>query len=173
MPNINLNAGGIVGALVCGGALAGLLFLVFGADERLPKGIAMALVFGVVVGGLAGNFLWSSLFGASSPWKEGGIYSIDNGNGSFGIVKILKLDPGIVHVRVYRNTFPFRPFAINTHELTLGRVDDPQGFGMGHLPMSEASFRSWNAALLAETAVSQEELEGYNMWKQAGGGVFG
>ena len=104
---------------------------------------------------------------------EGGIYSIDNGDGKFGVVKILKLEPGIVHVRVYKNKFASRPTSVNLDELSLGRVKDKDGFGMGHLPISEKDFKGWKAVLLTQSEVKGDELDGYKMWKEAGGGVFG
>jgi hypothetical protein len=110
--------------------------------------------------------------GANSM-TEGGIYSIDNGDSKFGVVKILKLEPGIVHVRVYKNKFASRPSTIKVDELSLGSVKDKDGFGMGHLPISENDFKGWKAVLLLKTEVRPEELEGYKLWKEAGGGVFG
>ncbi|MBI3410322.1 MAG: hypothetical protein HY040_18440 [Planctomycetes bacterium] len=104
---------------------------------------------------------------------EGGIYSIDNGDGKYGVVKILKLEPGVVHVRVYKNKFAARPNSIKVEELSLGSVKDKDGFGLGHLPISERDFKSWKAVLLATTEVRAEELDGYQLWKEAGGGVFG
>jgi hypothetical protein len=110
--------------------------------------------------------------GANSM-TEGGIYSIDNGDGKFGVVKILKLEPGIVHVRVYKNKYAFRPSTIKVEELSLGGINDKDGFGMGHLPINENDFKGWKAVLLNKTEVNLEELEGYQVWKEAGGGVFG
>ena len=105
--------------------------------------------------------------------NEGGIYSIDNGDGKFGVVKILKLEPGIVHVRVYKNKFASRPSSVKLDELSLGSVKDKDGFGMGHLPISERDFKGWKAVLLMQSEVKADELEGYKLWKEAGGGVFG
>jgi hypothetical protein len=105
--------------------------------------------------------------------KEGGIYSIDNGDGKFGIVKILKLESGIVHVRIYKEKFATRPESIKVEQLSLGSIKDKDGFGIGHLPISKNDFTGWKAVFLCETEVKEDELEGYNMWKEAGGGVFG
>jgi hypothetical protein len=104
---------------------------------------------------------------------EGGIYSTDSGDGKFGVVKILKLEPGTVHVRVYKNKFASRPTTIKVEELSLGSIKDKDGFGMGHLPIGENDFKAWKPVLLLKTEVKAEELEGYNLWKKAGGGVFG
>ncbi len=114
--------------------------------------------------------------GGGEPIVEGGIYSIESGE-RFGIVKILKLEPGIVHLRVYKNKFASRPTSINVEDLSLGRFKpgstDKDGFGIGHMPIRERDFRGWKPVLLTKTQVTESELEGYKMWKESGGGVFG
>ncbi|HEY1375981.1 MAG TPA: hypothetical protein VGF55_04270 [Gemmataceae bacterium] len=104
---------------------------------------------------------------------EGGVYSIDNGDGTFGVVKVLKLEPGVVHIRVYRNKYAARPTSVELSDLSLGGFDDPGGFGVGHLPISANNVAGWRPVLLAETQVAEDELEGYRLWKESGGGVFG
>jgi hypothetical protein len=123
--------------------------------------------------GILGLFLAVAGCSGGNNMMEGGIYSIDNGDGKFGVVKILKLEPGIVHVRVYKNKFASRPTSVKVDDLSLGNIKDKDGFGMGHLPISENDFKAWKAALLAKTEVKADELEGYKLWKESGGGVFG
>ena len=108
----------------------------------------------------------------AAEWQVGGIYSIASGNGSFGVVKILALEPEIVHVRVYKNKFSSRPETIDLASLSLGSMLDGGDFGMGHLPIGSKSFGEWAPVLVAKTSVADDELEGYNLWKEAGGGVF-
>jgi hypothetical protein len=60
---------------------------------------------------------------------------------------------------------------VNT--LTLGSIHDADGFGVGHLPVTAATFSSWLPMLITRTAVTQEELEGYEEWKKSKGGAFG
>jgi len=103
----------------------------------------------------------------------GGIYSIDRGDGTFGIVKLLVLEDGVAHVRIYKNWFEQRPQTIELDDLSLGGIDDPDGFGIGHIPIPEKDFSSWQPELLTITMVEEEELEGYDIWKESGGGVFG
>src|SRR5438045_3135878 len=76
---------------------------------------------------------------------EGGVYSIDDGGGKFEVVKIFKLEPGIVHVHVYKNKFAARPTTIRLEELLLGSINYPDGFGMGHLSLTEKDFAGWKA----------------------------
>ena len=88
------------------------------------------------------------------------------------MAKVLVVDPGVVHVRVYKNRFESRPDSVDVTALTLGTIHDADGFGMGHLPISTENFTSWQPVFLVADGVSEKELEGYNMWKEAGGGAF-
>ena len=47
-----------------------------------------------------------------------------------------------------------------------------ESLGMGHLPVSRQSFATWNAAFVQQSTVTPEELEGYEMWRDAEGGYF-
>jgi hypothetical protein len=104
---------------------------------------------------------------------EGGVYSVESGGGAFGVIKILKLEPSTVHVRVYKNKFSSRPTSLKLEELSLGSVKDSDGFGMGHLPIAESEFAGWKPVLVVKSRILEDELEGYKLWKEAGGGVFG
>jgi hypothetical protein len=54
----------------------------------------------------------------------------------------------------------------------LGTIYDADGFGMGHLPLSRKEFRSWQPVFITRTSLSKEELEGYEIGKQLGGGIW-
>ncbi|HET6882181.1 MAG TPA: hypothetical protein VFI31_18600 [Pirellulales bacterium] len=60
MKNINLNPGGLIGAIVCGGIAASFLYLRFSSGPPPESGFPLKLFFlGPVIGGaFAGNFLW-------------------------------------------------------------------------------------------------------------------
>lgn len=122
--------------------------------------------------------------------KAGALYSIYNGDesGGYGAVKILVLEPPIVHIRVYRNTFAVRPAEINPSELTLGAIsidaleeggtvtpqDEELGFGIGHMPIHLRDFLyGWQPVFLMNSPVAEDELEGYEIWRREGGGVWG
>ncbi len=104
--------------------------------------------------------------------KVGGIYSINDGEGRFGIAKILALDEDAVHIRLYKNKFPSRPQTIDLNTLSLGTINDKDVIGIGHLPLSREGFINWQPVFIAEAPVTKEELEGYEMWKDASGGVW-
>jgi hypothetical protein len=103
---------------------------------------------------------------------EGGYYSVIDGD-VFSIAKVLKLDADTVHVRIYKQHFPQRPRSIDPGALTLGTINDEDGFGMGHLPLRLAPFLQREPILVAFSEVTAEELAGYNFWKEtANGGIF-
>jgi hypothetical protein len=131
--------------------------------RKMSRGTAIVLALGLF--GLA-------LSCRRSPdLVVGGIYSIAD-DGRFGVAKLLARDEGICHVRVYKQKFASRPEGVDPSKLSLGTVHDKDGFGMGHLPLGDASFQAWQPVLILKTQVTPEELEGYRMWKDAGGGVF-
>ena len=116
------------------------------------------------------------LVAACSSSKDGpvigGIYTINNGDGSFGVVKVLVVDSKLVHVMVYKNKWETRPTSVDTSTLSLGSITDKDGFGIAHLPLSRETFDKWQPVLVSQQTVSGEELDGYNEWKKDGGGHF-
>ncbi len=110
----------------------------------------------------------------STQLAAGGIYSIRSGAGDFGVAKVLVLDGETIHIRLYKNRFPARPGSIDQSVLTLGTIHDTDGkFGIGHLPIRTVEFKAWQPKLLVMTTVSTNELDGYEEWKQGGGGIWG
>jgi hypothetical protein len=61
---------------------------------------------------------------------------------------------------------------VDPSSLSLGSIKEKDGFGIGHLPMSPKAFAAWQPVFLMETPVVPGELEGYRLWKEAGGGAF-
>ena len=113
-----------------------------------------------------------STLNAPSELFEGAYYSIIDGD-DFSIAKVLKLEPEVIHVRIYKQHFPQRPRSIDPAALTLGSIHDKDGFGMGHLPLRLATFTDREPLFLTHTEVLPNELEGYNLWKEtADGSVF-
>lgn len=64
MNNINLNAGGVIGAIVCGGIAGAFVFSRVEAGE----GGSTKLVIAALIGGaFAGNSLWAFVFKKAEP----------------------------------------------------------------------------------------------------------
>ena len=124
---------------------------------------------------LLGFLVCSMLLGCHSEnarFKASGLYAVKDGKDKFKIAKVLVADKDIVHIRLYKNTFSNRPTTVDPAELSLGSIKDKDGFGMGHLPLGVEAFMAWDPVLLMEAPVTAEELEGYKMWKESGGGAF-
>lgn len=105
---------------------------------------------------------------------EGGLYVISRKVDGYQVVKILKLDEGGVHIRLYSNVYPQPPTNVDESVLYMAGMErkPDEEMGMGHLPISHASFAGWHARFVQQSTVSKEELEGYAMWKEANGGYF-
>jgi hypothetical protein len=106
---------------------------------------------------------------APSELFEGAYYSIVDGD-VFSVAKVLKLEPEIVHVRIYKQHFLQRPRSIDPGTLTLGTIHDKDGFGMGHLPLRLATFMDSEPIFLMHAEVTPQEIAGYNFWKESAGG---
>ncbi len=105
-------------------------------------------------------------------WQAGGLYSTEDEGGQFGIVKVLVVDAGAVHVRVYKQKLCSRPASVDPSMLTLGKLSDKDGFSAGHLPLSWRTFAKWKPILVSQQPVYESELEGYRLWQEANGGIF-
>ena len=110
--------------------------------------------------------------GRSKPYVQGGVYSIKSETG-FGVVKIIAVDGEAVHVRLYKNKLSSRPDKIDPDTLKLGTIHDPDGFGVGHLPLSPREFSSWSPVFVQGSTVSKDEMIGYEEWKKSRGGIWG
>lgn len=88
--------------------------------------------------------------------KPGGIYSCKSGNGDFSIVKVLVVEGGGVHACLHKNRYKERPTSVDPEELEVA---------IGSVPLSEVGFRNWEPVLLLEQPVTDDELEGYRLWR--------
>lgn len=119
--------------------------------------------------------LLSFLFGCSrSRLVEGGLYYTASEKGGYSVLKILRLDEGGVHVRLYSNKFAEPPTKIDESTLFMAGMNRKPGesLGLGHAPISRKSFAGWNAKFVQQSTVQESELEGYKMWLDAKGGYF-
>jgi hypothetical protein len=120
--------------------------------------------------------------------RPGGLYSVAVDERGFAVAKVLVVERGAIHVRVYSNRYADRPSGIDPTRLFLAPVPDftdaalnatrpeqrpdPGAFGIGHLPLRPASWAGWRPRLIAMDAVAEEELEGYRVWRDQRGGLF-
>jgi hypothetical protein len=99
--------------------------------------------------------------------QEGDLCTFAAGDGTFRVAKVLKLEEGVVHVRVYANSFDEQPADVDTSVLTLGSVFEDENFGLGHVPLASKDFAAWQPELIRNDPVQPEELEGYEIWREA------
>ena len=104
--------------------------------------------------------------------RPGDLYSVEGTDKDFKIAKVLAVDSDTVHIRLYKNIFRERPWNLDPSTLSVGSIYDPEGFGAEHLPLSSSSFSLWHPHYITHTRLTEEELEGYKLWKQAQGGRF-
>src|SRR6266545_7150574 len=85
---------------------------------------------------------------ARRDFKVGAYYSIKD-DGAYGIAKVLAVDEGGVHVRLYRNSWPTRPTKIDPTELELGgTIGVDARVGIGQLPLTREHFTAWQPILV-------------------------
>jgi hypothetical protein len=109
---------------------------------------------------------------SQNDWLPGNVFSARGTSDEYVIAKILGIDSVGVHIRLYKEKFFKRPVLIQTSTLTLGSINDNDGFGFGHLPIVRELFASWEPVLITTETLEEEELEGYKMWSDHNGGYF-
>ena len=119
---------------------------------------------------------------ASSSPVAGGLYAVRGDSGGYDVVKVLVVDSSAVHVRIYSDHFAELPERVDPAALHLYGLKAPGSdatsqaptprLGIGHLPITPSQFAAWQPHLVQRDSVREAELEGYRMWKEAGGGVF-
>jgi hypothetical protein len=93
----------------------------------------------------------------------GGLYASKSEDGSFRVSKVLAVDESAVHVRIYKNKFSALPQNLDTSTLSLGKVGDPDGFGIGHAPIAKEGWLA-SQVFLKKEPVRDEELQGYQYY---------
>jgi hypothetical protein len=72
-----------------------------------------------------------------------------------------------VHLRSYANKFREQPKEVDPASLTLGGLNDPAGFGIGHFPLAKEGFWKDSPVLIKVEPVREDELEGYKLYLEA------
>jgi hypothetical protein len=103
---------------------------------------------------------WWLLRKLPSDLDRGDICAVMSGDGEYRIAKVLMADQSTVHIRLYKDRFFEPPSHVDTATLSLGRIDDADGFGIGHLPLSRLTFAAWAPLRIQRESVTDEEQEG-------------
>ncbi|AZZ80137.1 hypothetical protein C5O27_02705 [Gordonia alkanivorans] len=135
--------------------------------------VAALDVLGPKIDNLLGSLVIDPQFRAvDQQWRAGDIVTYPSDE-QWAVAKVLVIESGIVHLRLYSNRFDGAPSELNPATLQLGSVTGGDGpIGIGHLPLARTEFLSWNPILVQHSSVSDEECEGYRLWADANGGVF-
>ena len=96
----------------------------------------------------------------------GGLYAEKGRDGLYRVAKVLAYDDTTLHLRLYRNKFPTLPENLDPATLTLGRFGDPEGFGVGHAPLTRDPGWLANQTLLKVEPLREDELAGYHYYLQ-------
>jgi hypothetical protein len=99
--------------------------------------------------------------------EVGGLYTTQDKDGSWRVMKVLVVDENAIHLRSYANKFLSQPKDVDPATLTLGGVNDPAGFGIGHFPLAKGGFSKGNPILIKVVPVTEDELEGYKLYLEA------
>ncbi len=95
---------------------------------------------------------------------EGGLYAQRIGWFRWTVLKILKIEPNVIHLRAYSNRFWCRPLGVKLPHLE---------WSIGHMPFARSTVELWRLEHIATQTVSDEELEGYRIWaNEEGAGVW-
>ncbi len=97
----------------------------------------------------------------------GGLYVVQDKDGSWRVMKVLAADEFAVHLCLYANSFPEQPKDVDPAQLTLGGINDSGGFGIGHFPLAKEAFLQDNPVLVKVVPVQEEELEGHKLCLEA------
>lgn len=98
--------------------------------------------------------------------KAGSICTIESGDGTFGVVKVLVINNEEAHIKIYKNKYEQRPKTVDIKTLRLGSIDDKEGgFGIGHVPLHREGFDNWKPTSVGFEEVTPEDLAGYELWK--------
>jgi hypothetical protein len=105
----------------------------------------------------------------NSELVAGGLYSVEDGDGSFRVIKILVLDDEAAHIAVYANKFSAPPTTADLPSLSFNSIyAEAKEPGIMHLPLSRETVAQDRPVLIARAPVTEAELEGYRMWEEAG-----
>jgi hypothetical protein len=95
----------------------------------------------------------------------GDLCAVELGEGEYRVVKILVMDDGMVHVRLYAEKLDERPFDVDPTQLEVGVIH--KSFGIGHMPVSAEDFATWRPGVVGHETVKAKELGGYEIWRAA------
>ncbi len=100
----------------------------------------------------------------------------------WGAAKTLKAELTRVHVALWADRWPKRPADVRPWSLSVRGISEEEflsgafltgrPFSIGHLPVTRAAFIDADPGFAGVWTLEPVEVEGYESWKEAGGGTF-
>lgn len=109
-----------------------------------------------------------------AEYMVGAYFSVKSEKLGYKVVKILATDLEGVHIRMFSNHFNERPKSINPEDLFSDSINnDPKALGAYHIPLRYETFaEQWKPEFIAQGNLTDEELNGYKIWKEENVGYF-
>jgi hypothetical protein len=101
--------------------------------------------------------------GSTGDIVVGGLYASKSDDGTYLVSKVLAVDDTAVHVRIYKNKFQTLPKNLDSSTLSLGKLGDADGFGIGHAPIAKEGWLDQHVFMQKEP-VKEDELDGYKYY---------
>ncbi|MDF2455204.1 MAG: hypothetical protein K0R51_1197 [Cytophagaceae bacterium] len=114
--------------------------------KKLPSIIAIIALF------------FNACTNQNNELQVGGLYLLENEDGTYMVSKILALDYDAVHLRPYKEIYASKPNDISS---------DTLNFMIGHIPLDRQGFLADKPIIIKVEAVKESELEGYKIYLDA------
>ena len=96
--------------------------------------------------------------------EQGGLYTVEDGEGTFRPAKILAFDSSVVHLRLYCNTLSYRPDTIVADTLRLVAYPG-ESVAREHFPVSRQLFLFWLPEHVGFDSVRPDERQLIREWE--------
>ena len=103
-------------------------------------------------------------------FRAGTVCTVASGDGRFGAIKILCVTSATVDVAIFKNKYTERPAVLDISELSLGKVTDTDGFGIGLVTLARDGFLHWEPVVAGFEELTKEEEDRV---EEFGSGFFG
>ena len=101
------------------------------------------------------------------PIELGGMYSVDNADGGYRVVRVLGLRPQEVRVTLYGDHFARRPDSITPAQLSLEPSPGYSGPGFADLKVTRHAFFAWRPHFIQIVALTPQEQREARRWRTA------
>ncbi|MCB0711439.1 MAG: hypothetical protein KDD67_03825 [Ignavibacteriae bacterium] len=98
--------------------------------------------------------------------EQGGLYTVEDGEGTFRPAKILAFDSSVVHLRLYCNTLSYRPDTVVADTLRLVAYPG-EPVAREHFPVSRQLFLFWLPERVGFDSVHPDERALVGEWENS------